>query len=157
MLFQVCFIHTRPAASTLIHLSIFAPTCQLPRCVRQQKKYQQQGEEIKTKPECGRRSTGDRGAVERPQRQGVSQVKCSIKPIKTLTSIRQQCSICRVCVLSKVAVPEENQEPSDGLITSNVSPLPASCIRPQYFFFQSCRTERNIKISVLLSSSKWSW
>lgn len=109
------------------------PACQPPRCVQQQEKCQLQGEEIKAKPECGRRSAGDGGAAQQPGLQGVSQVKCSSKPMKRclITSTQQHCSICRVCVISKLAAPEENQENSDGLINSNVSPLPASCIRPK--------------------------
>lgn len=65
------------SASSLIHLSIFAPTCQPPGCVQRQKKCQHQGEEIKAKPECGRRSAGDGRAAKQPRLQGVSQVNCS--------------------------------------------------------------------------------
>lgn len=143
--FHYLFIHTHSSASALIHLSISAPTCQPPRCVQRQKKYQQQREEIETRPERGRWSAGDGGAAQQPELQGVSRVKCSSKPMKKcLIShpyTRQHCSICRVCVLSKSAALEENQEPSDGLINSSVSPLPASCfLHPQKMLELSCRT-----------------
>lgn len=70
------FIH-HSSASALIHLSTFAPTCQPPGCVQRQEKCQPEGEEIKAKPECGRRPAGDWGAAKQPRFQGVSRVNRS--------------------------------------------------------------------------------
>lgn len=136
LLFQV-FIYVlyylfirHSSASSLIHPSIFAPTCQPPGCVQRQKKCQRPGEEIKAKPECGRRSAGDRRAAKQPRLQGVSQVNCSSTAMrKCLISRphRSTAAFVLICFLSKPAAVEENPEYSDGLINSHVSPLPASC------------------------------
>lgn len=157
LLFQV-FIYVlyylfirHSSASSLIHLSIFAPTCQPPGCVQRQKKCQHPGEEIKAKPECGRRPAGDRRAAKQPRLQGVSQVNCSSTAMKKCLISRPHHSTAAfalICFLSKPAAVEENPEHSDGLINSHVSPLPASCSRhnvcavlpelKEISFFYSC-------------------